>query len=995
MFLRWIFGLILGGVCLGLPSLVMATEPPDSGALEEPAPAWIGEAVALARDIEARDLLATPERVAAFDRLVEETRGERRLDLLMVQAWHSLTTGNPEEMLPRISRYRTEAGSNDSAWHAQTGELIALLGESMVESELEAAAVEFERLLAGDRLDLDQRIIAAGFLAVCYSFATDDSQALEPINRAQAWLDQQPDVHPFTRASFASARTLVMMGTRDYPRVLKAMRQEVVDHQAMELPYDGSSLLYNLAFILNEAEDHEAAREVVEIFDRATLRAGSEEDRFYAKILCAGSAQAREDVAGELQCLLEAEEYLHLVPDRRLSTLLNIADLHAQLGHVDQAQAYLDRVLAAEAPGEEFKDAIELVRLELLHAQRRSREAYEGLRALRKKEHVARDEQLEVFAAELRRMSEADEARLAEREALLEREAALQDQVIGRQRTIVALAFLLLFFAMGFALVQARNSRRLRRANAAALAAASAKSEFLANISHEIRTPMNGVLGMAELLQDSDLNEDQQMYAETIYKSGSALLTVINDVLDFSKIEAGRMELDPVPTDLHAVVDDVAALLSRAAADKSVELLTRMDPALPRGVKVDGGRLRQVLTNLVGNAVKFTERGHVLLEVTGHSDGSEVELRFHIRDTGIGIPRHKLESVFEQFTQAEGSTTRRFGGTGLGLSITRSLVESMGGRVSVESREGDGSTFTVELRLPTVALSAAATDVARLPERARILILDDLEVSRLIFEETLNNWGLEFQSVHDPQEALELLQDMISSGRPEERFDLVLSDYNMPGMDGAQWARAVRQHPELARLPIIITTSSDIDVTRHAFEGIAVSSVLAKPVRQSLLRREISQALGVAAPEQVPAPATVVDEAPRVIEDGETVRLLLAEDNPVNRMIVQRMLEPERFDADTVENGREAFEAVRGGDYDLVLMDVSMPEMDGVEATQAIRELERELGRPRMPIIALTAHAMEGDRERFLDAGMDDYLTKPLTRDQLRETMARWTERRK
>ncbi|MEL6188845.1 MAG: response regulator, partial [Myxococcota bacterium] len=491
---------------------------------------------------------------------------------------------------------------------------------------------------------------------------------------------------------------------------------------------------------------------------------------------------------------------------------------------------------------------------------------------------------------------------------------------------------------------------------------------FLANMSHEIRTPMNGVLGMAELLRETPLSEQQASFVDTISGSGAALLNIINDILDFSKIEAGKLDLDTSEFELRAVVEDVAALLAAKAREKRLELVTRYEPGLPHHFTGDGGRVRQVLMNLAGNAVKFTHEGHILIDVSGKEREGTFFLYVRIEDTGIGIPADKLTSIFEQFTQAESSTTRRFGGTGLGLSISRRLVEAMNGQMGVESVFGEGTTFWFELSLP--AISRPQPLPVSLVGR-RVLLVEDLAVHRRVLEEELGSWGLEVTAVSRPEQAQVLLESAEKSGQP---LELTIADARL--LSEGSTPRIVLKYAEDAG-------GAGLD------SDLECETVLAKPLRRTLLRSAVERALT--------GRTTLLVDAERDASARRThgpvsseLRILVAEDNPVNRRVVAKMLEGAQRTLVFAENGREALDAFRAEFFDVVLMDVSMPEMDGIEATEAIRQWEAAERRPRTPIVALTAHAMSGDRERFVEAGMDDYLTKPIQRSTLSETVERW-----
>jgi CheY-like chemotaxis protein len=534
-----------------------------------------------------------------------------------------------------------------------------------------------------------------------------------------------------------------------------------------------------------------------------------------------------------------------------------------------------------------------------------------------------------------------------------------------------------------------------------------AKSEFLAKMSHEIRTPLNGIIGMAELAMDDDLDENQRNIFQVITKEADSLLSIINEVLDFSKIEAGKFELEEIPFDLRHLIEDVANSFAYRAEQKGLRFISFLGPDVPDQLIGDPSRLRQILVNLAGNALKFTNEGEIYIKGELAEDPEDrVKIRVSVKDTGIGISKDKQATIFESFIQADGSTTRKYGGTGLGTTIAKQLVEMMGGEIGLESEDGKGSTFWFtavftkqEEKKPI--LTEKEVDLSKL----KVLVVDDNQTNRFILMEYLRSWGCLPVEAISGKEALLILRNSVSS---EEPFDLILTDFEMPEMSGFDLAREIKTIENLKEVPIIVLTSAGSKGDSKSCREIGINGYLTKPIRQDDLRKAIVSVLGLSMGQDIGTLPQLVTRHTVAEDYRKEVRILLAEDYPTNQQVAMRHLQRAGYQVDLAENGQQAVEAYKRKSYDLILMDIQMPVMDGYGATHEIRKLEIEKSqietekrsthnsttRPlnHLPIIiAMTAHAIEGYKERCLEAGMDDYIAKPLRRKELLTMVDKWT----
>ena len=828
---------------------------------------WTATALEVAKKIEAKKIIAREDDWIAFENILLTTSEIEKVHLLYQAAFTRAVEIDEIRFKKYFSQYREALSqeSEPSTW--VNFQILAAFSSIISDGDYESAEQSLLNLSEGNDLTADQSAEIKILLAYIYNDTSRRDLALGTIREV---VEVKSSLQGFVRAELSSALAYLLLSSADYAGMARAVDSWLDDLDSHEMPVSGQSYVYNFALAAYRQGNYSEASKFATITTKLAKESGTPIYEYYATVLCGQIENALRKYSAAEACYREALSLPFDANERRPFAVMGLVEALIGQDRTIEARQDFDALIINEKVRENsaINEGINDLEASLLYAEGNAGAAYAALREFHDAIITKKDTELSDIASELHALNATQVEAAKVQTDLLETEAALQQTIIDRQRAASTFLWGSVITIGLFSLIQIFMGYRLRIAKEAALKADVAKSQFLATMSHEIRTPMNGILGMAELLQSSKLEKQQQQFVKTISGSGEALLAIINDILDFSKIEAGKLELENAPFNLASAIEGVEMMLTPKVREKSLDFIVDFPPDMHTHYVGDAGRLRQVITNLVGNAVKFTAEGHVSItvrpgapkEVDGDLQDNLVEIV--VADTGIGVKEDRLLSIFDEFTQAETDTTRRFGGTGLGLAISRNLVEAMGGVLSVDSVYGEGSQFKF---------------VIPLPRHDEMLDAED-----------------EKRQSNDQNDATEITPSNVENA--------------------------------------IETTSSG---------------------------------------------------------PSKKIRLLIAEDNEVNVMVMEHMLDQSEFDLTFVVNGKEAVEECMNGSFDIVLMDVSMPVMDGLEATRIIRAHEQ--ADKRIPIIAITAHALQSDTELVLSAGMDDYLSKPVKKDGLNNMIAKWT----
>ena len=1008
---------------------------------------WSEQGLFLSRYIEENQLVVNEKATSDYFAILDTVSGEERLDLLYYLVLDATFYVYEDIMKTAKPQYIVEIKKQKSTEHQKYLQIMEIFSEFYIGGYSQEAVTRLRLIAENESLGLKARARAYMMLGYAYGVLRETEDIIDALKQLKSILGVS-EIDPYFQTEILEFEGFAHMISNDYVKAMHLMHKRVKLAHDLDLLISGDSYVYHVARIMMEKGETSDLFEINEINRRVAEMTGKTRSMFNAAYLCGVNYLRLSTGENALECLSRAEKYLTSAPDRAVHLDYYLTIAHARNNNAAKARFYYDRMTAHpkfEGITTIQKD-LPMAQAELLHAEGNYKKAFALQRDYNNQIQIRHTNEIGDVANKLREYAEEQSVIQNERSTLMKLNSTLKDEVISKQRIAtyasVGIALIAIFFSLGLL----RFAKKLKRARIDAEAANKSKSEFLAKMSHEIRTPMNGILGMTEVLLNSTLSKKQRSYANTVYKSGASLMGILNDILDFSKIEAGKMELDPIPFDLEVAVVDVMTLMERTARDKNLDCEVSYQSGLPKNFIGDEGRIRQVITNLISNAIKFTESGHVAIKVEGLdvSDPDKTKLKIEIEDTGIGITQAQSEKIFEGFTQAEGSTTRRFGGTGLGLTISRQLVEAMGGKIRVESEIGQGSKFWIELELPRVKIEGGSSEnmsdkrrdeassnavmpigitasktarskrneVTKVERKIKALIVDPSDSSLKRLRKVCHTHNMDVMCQKSASNTISTLRNAYEAGIA---FDVVVLNYHLSGTNGAEIAKSIFQDKSVGDLNVILMSKMDITHYAPRLRKIGISTVLKKPIEQSQLVEAILSGKtnkNVSALKSIQH-TSLADAAERLSSNTNNIHkredqtliqaktceverqlrqskgrcsVLIVDDNRTNRVVLSSFVDTDLYDVETAEDGKEAWKMSKKTRYDMIFMDISMPVMDGVKATMLIRDDESNPNY-ETPIIACTAHALKGDRSRFTSVGMNDYISKPIQKAALDKIM--------
>ena len=1034
----------------------------QSANLTKALPPWVEKSIELSRYIKNNKLVVNDAEAERFQALIDKAEGEEKLNLLYYQVLEATFYVYKDMMRKAKPSYVVEIEKQNSSEHKKYLEIMEIFSNFYIGGSSEEPLKRLKQIALNEKLDMKARARAYMMLGYSHGLIRETEEIIDVLKKVKALIGIN-EVDAFFKAELLDFEGYTRMISNDYEKAMELRHERLELARDLGLMVSGDSYVYHVARILMEKGVSSVSSEINALNNEVAELTGKDRSIFNASYLCGVNYLRLAINNTALECLSRAELYLSAAKDRAIYLDYYLSIAHARNNDASKARYYYERVQGN--PKLKTVNTIQrdmpVAQAELYRVEGFYEDAFSLQRDYTNQLLIRKTNELGDVANKLREYAEEQSTIQNERSNLMALNSTLKDEIITKQRVVTSVSFGVAFIALLSCAGLFLLTRKLRKARVDAEAANKSKSEFLAKMSHEIRTPMNGILGMTEVLLNSTLSKKQRSYANTVYKSGASLMGILNDILDFSKIEAGKMELDPIPFDLEVAVTDVITLMEQTARDKNLDCKVDYKQSLPKQFIGDEGRIRQVITNLISNAIKFTEEGFVAIEVDGiESFGSEkVQLKITIKDTGIGITDDQADKIFDGFTQAEGSTTRRFGGTGLGLTISQQLVQAMDGKIGVDSEIGRGSEFWIELELPlakretergdtnaianstaTVAKQAKpkieASTLAPVPqqkiERAqpklqkniKALIVDSSDNSLKKMRKICADNNIDVICKKNASDTTSTLRNAYEAGDP---YDVVILDYHLPGTNGAAIAKSIYQDTSVGNLKVILISKMDITHYAPRLCKIGITSVLTKPVNDADLMESILTALSnrnitaLKSMSQAPTVAkvnqasslpssndssrqSILPENKLSFEDALTEKALMERRGRLTVLIVDdnrtnRVVLSNFVDTDRfdVVTAENGKEAWKLSKKTRFDMIFMDISMPVMDGVKATLLIREDEDNPNYetPIIACTAHALKGDRSRFTAVGMNDYISKPIQKFALDKITEKWSKKKR